>query len=132
MRTHEAGAAESTATDSFPLQVRGMDVVARRMSRAFTTPIVSWEPVINLTPPEDLQAGSAGAAQLLSRRRRPDADLQQQRAAGSDRADSGVRLAGRCLRQGARQSHRGVVHAALRDEALAYLYKTNAGQKKKP
>ena len=31
-----------------------------------------------------------------------------------DRADSGVRLAGRRLRQGARQPHRGVLHTALR------------------
>jgi hypothetical protein len=55
MRTHEAVPAEDSAaaTDNFPLQVRGMDVVAKsRLVRAFTTPIVSWEPVINLTPPE--------------------------------------------------------------------------------
>ena len=54
MRTHEAVPAEQSAmADSFPLQVRGMDVVARSpLVRAFTTPIVSWEPVINLTPPE--------------------------------------------------------------------------------
>jgi hypothetical protein len=55
MRTHEAVPAEETiaATDNFPLQVRGMDVVAKsRLVRAFTTPIVSWEPVINLTAPE--------------------------------------------------------------------------------
>ena len=45
--------ASAAATDSFPLQVRGLDVVARcQFVRAFTTPIISWEPVINLTPPE--------------------------------------------------------------------------------
>jgi hypothetical protein len=50
VRTHEAVAVE---TDTFPLQVQGMDVVARsRFVRAFTTPIISWEPVINLTRPE--------------------------------------------------------------------------------
>jgi hypothetical protein len=55
VRTHEVEvvAAPDPATDSFPLQVQGMDVVAKsRFVRAFTTPIVSWEPVINLTPPE--------------------------------------------------------------------------------
>ena len=55
VRTHEAVTVEAPdpATDSFPLQVRGLDVVAKsRFVRAFTTPIVSWEPVINLTPPE--------------------------------------------------------------------------------
>jgi hypothetical protein len=55
MRTHEAVPAEQSAgaADGFPLQVRGMDVVARSpLVRAFTTPVVSWEPVINLTPPE--------------------------------------------------------------------------------
>ena len=55
VRTHEAVAIEaaSPTTDIFPLQVRGLDVVAKsKFVRAFTTPIVSWEPVINLTPPE--------------------------------------------------------------------------------
>jgi hypothetical protein len=55
VRTHEAVAIETAAptTDIFPLQVRGLDVVARsQFVRAFTTPIISWEPVINLTPPE--------------------------------------------------------------------------------
>src|SRR4029077_12308539 len=37
----------------FPFQVQGMDVVTRGMNaRAFTVPQISWEPVINLTPPE--------------------------------------------------------------------------------
>ena len=39
--------------DPFPFQVQGMDVVTRGMNaRAFTVPQISWEPVINLTPPE--------------------------------------------------------------------------------
>jgi hypothetical protein len=37
----------------FPFEVQGMDVVTRGMNaRAFTLPQISWEPVINLTPPE--------------------------------------------------------------------------------
>jgi hypothetical protein len=40
------------AGSGFPLQVEGMDVVTRGMNaRAFTVPQISWEPVINLTPP---------------------------------------------------------------------------------
>lgn len=40
------------AGGAFPLQVEGMDVVTRGMNaRAFTVPQISWEPVINLTPP---------------------------------------------------------------------------------
>jgi len=36
----------------FPLQVKGMEVVSQGMNvRAFTVPQISWEPVINLTPP---------------------------------------------------------------------------------
>lgn len=55
MRTHEAvQVAESATSTNFPLQVRGLDVVAKsQFVRAFTTPVVSWEPVINLTPPEE-------------------------------------------------------------------------------
>jgi len=52
LRTHEAAAAgadESTAT-LFSLQVSGLDVVARATDvRAFVSPLVSWEPVVNLT-----------------------------------------------------------------------------------
>ena len=58
VRTHEAVPIEAPdpTTDSFPLQVRGLDIVAKsRFVRAFTTPIVSWEPVINLTEPEALK-----------------------------------------------------------------------------
>jgi len=41
------------AAGGFPLEVQGMDVVTRGMNaRAFTVPQISWEPVINLTPPE--------------------------------------------------------------------------------
>jgi hypothetical protein len=42
------------AGTGFPLQVKGMEVVSRGMNvRAFTVPQISWEPVINLTPPPD-------------------------------------------------------------------------------
>jgi hypothetical protein len=53
-RTHAAVAAASAdAGGTFPLQVRGLDVVARsQFLRAFAPPLVSWEPVLNLTPPE--------------------------------------------------------------------------------
>jgi hypothetical protein len=37
----------------FPLQAKGMDVVSHGMNvKAFTVPQISWEPVINLTPPD--------------------------------------------------------------------------------
>lgn len=37
---------------SYPIQVKGMDVVSMgRNVKAFTVPQISWEPVINLTPP---------------------------------------------------------------------------------
>ena len=53
-RTHEAVAGDTTAvSSSFPLQAQGLDVVAKgQFVRAFTTPMISWEPVINLTQPE--------------------------------------------------------------------------------
>ncbi len=39
--------------DQFPVQVKGLDVVARGyFVRAFTVPLISWEPVLNLTAPE--------------------------------------------------------------------------------
>jgi len=42
------------AGTGFPLQVKGMEVVSQGMNaRAFTVPQISWEPVINLTPPPD-------------------------------------------------------------------------------
>ena len=58
VRTHDAVTVDEAAasTNAFPLQIRGLDVVAQsKFVRAFTTPIVSWEPVINLTPPEALK-----------------------------------------------------------------------------
>ncbi len=93
VRTHQAVTVDESAAaaNAFPLQFRGLDVVAQsKFVRAFTTPIVSWEPVINLTAPEGGEAGSAGAAQLLPRRWRPHEDRQQQHAARADCADSGL------------------------------------------
>ena len=55
VRTHQAVTVDESAAaaNAFPLQLRGLDVVAQsKFVRAFTTPIVSWEPVINLTAPE--------------------------------------------------------------------------------
>ena len=47
---------------SFPLQVQGMDVVSRGMNvKAFTVPQISWEPVINLTPPALPNSGDPDA-----------------------------------------------------------------------
>ena len=52
--THGAVSAETTgAADAFPLQVQGMDVVARgQYVRSFTLPMISWEPVFNIPQPE--------------------------------------------------------------------------------
>ena len=45
------------AESGFPFQVHGMEVVSRGMNvRAFTVPQISWEPVINLTPPAPITA----------------------------------------------------------------------------
>ena len=54
VRTHEAMAVDTRATsNAFPLEAKGLDVVAKgQFVRAFTTPMISWEPVINLTAPE--------------------------------------------------------------------------------
>lgn len=54
VRTHEAGVSNAEGTTSvFPVQLRGLDVMARaRDVRAFLPPVVSWEPVVNLTAPE--------------------------------------------------------------------------------
>ncbi|HEY5954893.1 MAG TPA: hypothetical protein VIV60_00020, partial [Polyangiaceae bacterium] len=54
VRTHQATAPDAAGTASIlPIQVRGLDVVARaRDVRAFAPPVVSWEPVVNLSPPE--------------------------------------------------------------------------------
>jgi hypothetical protein len=48
--THTASAA-APSVPGFPLQVQGMDVVSQGINvRAFTPPLISWEPVVNLTP----------------------------------------------------------------------------------
>ena len=54
VRTHEAGGSNVDGTTSmFPIQLRGLDVIARaRDVRAFLPPTVSWEPVVNLSAPE--------------------------------------------------------------------------------
>ncbi len=49
-------------SQAFPLQVDGMDVTSRGMNvKAFTVPQISWEPVINLTPPDLPNAGDPDA-----------------------------------------------------------------------
>ena len=63
VRTHQAVTIDESAAaaNAFPLQLRGLDVVAQsKFVRAFTTPIVSWEPVINLTPPEVAEPPAVG------------------------------------------------------------------------
>ncbi|MHB8628174.1 MAG: hypothetical protein ACYDEO_18455 [Aggregatilineales bacterium] len=54
LRTYEAISADTTvASSAFPIQAKGLDVVAQgQLVRAFTTPMISWEPVINLTLPD--------------------------------------------------------------------------------
>jgi hypothetical protein len=48
-------------TSRFPLQVQDMDVVSQGTNvRAFTVPQISWEPVLNLTPPAIPGDPSAG------------------------------------------------------------------------
>ena len=43
----------ATGQSGFPLQVQGMNVVSQNINvNAFTLPQISWEPVINLTPPQ--------------------------------------------------------------------------------
>ncbi|MCH5376921.1 MAG: hypothetical protein JJ992_23385, partial [Planctomycetes bacterium] len=40
------------STNGYPIQVQGLDVVsAGRNAKVFTVPLLSWEPLINLTPP---------------------------------------------------------------------------------
>ncbi len=54
IRTHTVASNQTT----FPLQVKGMDVVSRATNvRAFMLPQISWEPVFNFPPP--LVAGNA-------------------------------------------------------------------------
>src|SRR5690606_7922561 len=46
------GATVSQASDAFPLSIEGMDVVSQGLNvKTFTVPQISWEPLINLTPP---------------------------------------------------------------------------------
>ncbi|MCI0524176.1 MAG: hypothetical protein L0Y75_02845 [Acidobacteria bacterium] len=46
----------------FPIQAQGMDVVSSGANvRAFTVPQISWEPVINLTPPDLPNSGDPDA-----------------------------------------------------------------------
>ena len=49
IRTHVA---TTTGGSTFPVQVRGMDVVSQgRNAKVFTVPMISWEPLINLSQP---------------------------------------------------------------------------------
>ena len=59
MPTHRvANANAQTQTGTLPIQVQGMDVVSQGVyARAFTVPQISWEPVLNLTVPESVNAG---------------------------------------------------------------------------
>lgn len=44
---------DDTTAQVFPVQMRGLDVVTPgRNAQAFTVPQISWEPVLNTTPPE--------------------------------------------------------------------------------
>ena len=48
----------NTVNSQFPIQVEGLDVVSTGQNvKAFTVPQISWEPVLNLSPP---QPGSTG------------------------------------------------------------------------
>ena len=119
VRTHEAIPVEAPdpATDSFPLQVKGLDVVAKsRFVRAFTTPIVSWEPVINLTPPEALKNDPPAPLNYYPDDGGPTRILNNSVRARSGRTDSCVRLAGRRLRNGARQPYGGFLYPSVRDQ----------------
>ncbi|HEX8031652.1 MAG TPA: hypothetical protein VF491_24455, partial [Vicinamibacterales bacterium] len=72
IRTHVAKSPDS----AFPVQVRGMDVVSQgRNAKVFTVPMVSWEPLINLSQqhvPGDPPAGfnyypnDGGPTQILN------------------------------------------------------------------
>jgi hypothetical protein len=51
-RTFQPGPAQGAASSAFPLQIRDLDLSAEnRFVRAFTVPQLSWEGLINLTPP---------------------------------------------------------------------------------
>ncbi|MEO6681755.1 MAG: hypothetical protein ABIN48_02930, partial [Ginsengibacter sp.] len=50
--THRANAVDDSQSNSFPIQIQGMDVVCRgQFAKVFTLPQISWEPVLNLTDP---------------------------------------------------------------------------------
>ena len=50
MTTHVATTGNNSG---FPIQVEGMDVVSQGQNvKAFTVPQISWEPLLNLTPPQ--------------------------------------------------------------------------------
>ncbi|MBI1766066.1 MAG: hypothetical protein HYR56_32070 [Acidobacteria bacterium] len=50
LQTFAVAPANNPGGTEFPLQVQGMDVISRGLNvRAFTTPQISWEPVVNLS-----------------------------------------------------------------------------------
>jgi len=52
-RYYEVDIQDDTTAQVFPVQMRGLDVVTPgRNAQAFTVPQISWEPVLNTTPPE--------------------------------------------------------------------------------
>ena len=51
----------SNRANTFPVQIKGMDVVSQgRNVKAFTVPQISWEPLVNLTPPQVVGDPPAG------------------------------------------------------------------------
>ena len=51
----------STTANTFPIQVKGMEIVSQGQNvKAFTVPQISWEPVLNLTQPQVLGDPPAG------------------------------------------------------------------------
>jgi hypothetical protein len=58
MVTTHGAVSPAQSAGAFPLQVQGMDVVSQGSNvRAFTVPQISWEPVLNLTPPAKIGVG---------------------------------------------------------------------------
>lgn len=52
-RKYKINIENDTSVQVFPVQMRGLDVVTPGMNaQAFTVPQISWEPVLNTTPPE--------------------------------------------------------------------------------
>lgn len=59
MRTHAVSPVNSNAVANlqFPIQVKGMDVVSPGLfAKVFTVPQISWEPVLNTTDPNTINA----------------------------------------------------------------------------